>query len=50
MKQQLKAVEDELTEAMNTKVSIKETEAGRGRIEIEYYSDEELNGLLDKLL
>lgn len=49
-RQQLKAVENELTDALNTKVSIKETEAGMGRIEIEYYSDEELNGLLDKLL
>lgn len=45
----IKAVENELTEAMNTKVSIKETGKAKGRIEIEYYSDDELSSIIEKL-
>ena len=40
------AVERELTEAMNTKVSIRSTGKSKGRIEIEYYSEEDLERLL----
>ncbi len=45
----LRAVERELTEAMNTKVAIRETGKNKGRIEIEYYTNEELNELIEKL-
>lgn len=43
------AAEKELTEAMNTKVTIRSTGKSRGRIEIEYYSEEELNGIIEKI-
>lgn len=38
-----------LTDVMNTKVNIKPTGIHRGHIIIEYYSDEELNEITDKL-
>lgn len=43
------AVERELTEAMNTKVSIRSTGKSKGRIEIEYYSEDELNSIIEKI-
>ena len=44
----ISAVETELTEIMNTRVSIKQNGMERGKIEIEYYSDDELNRIIDK--
>lgn len=44
----ISAVETELTEIMNTRVSIKQNGVERGKIEIEYYSDDELNRIIDK--
>lgn len=44
----ISAVETELTEIMNTRVSIKQNSVERGKIEIEYYSDDELNRIIDK--
>ena len=43
------ALERELTELMNTKVSIRQSGAKKGYIEIEYYSDDELNGIIERL-
>lgn len=45
----IEALEGELTENMGTKVSIKQTSEKKGHIEIEYYSDDELNRIIDKL-
>ena len=45
----IKAAENELTEVMKTKVSIKQTGKNKGRIEIEYYSEEDLNNLIERL-
>ena len=42
--------EKRLTEALGTKVGIKKGRGSRGRIEIEYYSKEELESLLTRLL
>lgn len=39
-----------LTEAVNTKVSIKSTGKHKGHINIEYYSDEELNEIAERLM
>ncbi|MDP3985427.1 MAG: ParB/RepB/Spo0J family partition protein [bacterium] len=44
----LKAVEQRLREALGTKVKIKQR-GGRGTITIEFYSDEELGGLVDRM-
>jgi ParB family chromosome partitioning protein len=44
----IEAVEDELRRALGTKVSLQQGKRG-GRIVIEYYSDEEFQGLYDRL-
>ena len=44
----IEAVEDELRRALGTKVSLRHGKRG-GRIVIEYYSDEEFQGLYDRL-
>ena len=44
-----RAAEERLTEALGTKVRIAPRRNGHGRIEIEYYSLEELNGLIERL-
>ncbi|MGH8007989.1 MAG: ParB/RepB/Spo0J family partition protein, partial [Candidatus Binatia bacterium] len=44
----IKAVEEELMRALGTKVHLRPRRKG-GRIEIEYYSNEELDGLLQRL-
>ena len=43
------AVEDQLRRALGTKVRLKMRSNGRGAIEIEYYSLDELQGLIDRL-
>jgi len=43
-----KQLEDELAQALGTKVKIKKS-GGGGKILIEYYSQEELGSLLDKI-
>ena len=43
-----KALEDRLRSALSTRVRLQGT-AGRGKIEIEFFSEEELDGLLQKL-
>ncbi|MBU4309985.1 ParB/RepB/Spo0J family partition protein [bacterium] len=43
------AVEEELNRALGTKVRIKPVSEEKGRIEIEYYSSEQLEGILEKL-
>jgi ParB family chromosome partitioning protein len=43
-----KSLEDEISGVLGTKVKIKKSGAG-GRIEIEYYSQEELNGIVEKI-
>jgi len=43
------AVEEQLNKALGTKVKIKPTTQEKGRIEIEYYSSEQLEGILEKL-
>ena len=45
---EIKSIEDNLTQTLGTKVKIKKSGTG-GRIEIEYYSQEELNGILEKI-
>jgi hypothetical protein len=44
------AVVDRLRNALGTKVSIITREEGRGTIEIEYFSDSELDGIVDKIV
>jgi ParB family chromosome partitioning protein len=44
-----RATEERLTQALGTRVRIVPRRNGAGRIEIEYYSLEELNGLVDRL-
>jgi ParB family chromosome partitioning protein len=44
-----RAAEEQLTEALGTKVRIANRRNGAGRVEIEYYSLAELNGLIDRL-
>jgi ParB family chromosome partitioning protein len=44
-----KKIEDNLASHYNTKVSLVHSKKGNGAITFEYYSLEELNGLLDKL-
>lgn len=44
----VRAVEQNLTRTLGTKVHIRGTSA-RGRIEIEYYSQDQLNGLVERL-
>jgi ParB family chromosome partitioning protein len=43
------ALEDQLREALGTRVTIKRSRRG-GRLVIRFYSDEELNALVDQLL
>jgi ParB family chromosome partitioning protein len=43
------AIEEALTQRLSTRVKVVPLRKGRGRIVIEYFSDEELNGLLDRL-
>ncbi len=45
----LESQAEALTRALSTKVSIKPGRGSRGRIEIEYYSVEELEGLIERL-
>jgi ParB family chromosome partitioning protein len=45
----LGAIEEALTQRLSTRVKVVPLRKGRGRIVIEYFSDEELNGLLDRL-
>jgi ParB family chromosome partitioning protein len=44
-----RATEERLTQSLGTRVRILPRRNGAGRIEIEYYSLEELNGLVDRL-
>jgi ParB family transcriptional regulator, chromosome partitioning protein len=44
-----RAVEERLTELLGTRVRLTSRRSGAGKIEIEYYSPEELNGLIDRL-
>jgi ParB family chromosome partitioning protein len=46
---ELAAAEQQLTEHLGTRVRVLHGRNGAGKIEIEYYSLEELNGLLDRL-
>lgn len=43
------AIEEALTQRLSTRVRILPGPRGRGRIVIDYFSEEELNGLLDRL-
>jgi ParB family chromosome partitioning protein len=45
----LKKIEDNLASQFNTKVKLAHSKKGSGSVTFEYYSLEELNGLLDKL-
>ena len=45
-----RATQDALQEALGTKVAIRRTSATSGRIEIEFYSDQELERIADLLL
>ncbi len=47
---QIRSLEDKLVRALGTKVHIVQENKKKGKIEIEYYSLEELNRLLDMLL
>jgi len=40
---------DRLRKALGTKVNLRHHPSGRGRIEVEYFSDEELDRLIDKI-
>lgn len=46
---QRKAVEEDLARALGTKVRIRQGKSGAGRIEIEFYSLAELNGMIERL-
>ncbi len=46
---ELHAAEQRLTETLGTRVRLVQRRNGSGRIEIEYYSGEELNGLIERL-
>lgn len=45
-------IEDELQKALGTKITLlrKKGKEGQGRLQIDFYSDEELNGLFQKLI
>jgi ParB family chromosome partitioning protein len=43
------AIEEALTQRLSTRVKVFAGPRGRGRIVIEYFSEEELNGLLERL-
>jgi ParB family chromosome partitioning protein len=44
------ALEERLRSALGTKVNLRHSKKGKGTLTLHYYSDEELNSLLDKLL
>ena len=46
---ELKEIEDRLRQSIGTKVSLRPTKNGAGSISIHYYSDEELESIIDKL-
>jgi ParB family chromosome partitioning protein len=48
-KSQFAKIQDQLTDHFGTKVKIDHLNTGRGKISFEYYSVEELNGLLEKM-
>ena len=45
-----KSLEDKIKSIMGTKVSIQKKSKNKGKIEIEYYSDEDLNRIYDLLM
>lgn len=45
----IKQVEHRLTEALGTRIRLQSKKGGRGKIEIEYYSFDQLNGLVERL-
>jgi len=47
---ELKALEEELRNVLGTKVTLKQAQSGKGSLTIHFYSDEELNALLDNFL
>jgi len=47
---ELTALEEELRNALGTKVTLKQAKSGKGSLTIHFYSDEELNALLDNFL
>lgn len=47
---ELKALEEELRNILGTKVTLKQAQSGKGSLTIHFYSDEELNALLDNFL
>jgi ParB family chromosome partitioning protein len=47
---ELKALEEDLQSALGTKVRITRSKKGAGTITVHYYTDEELNTLMDQLL
>lgn len=46
----IKAIEDDIRRALGTKVRIYQTTGNRGRIEIEYYSQEEFDRILETIM
>ena len=46
---ELKEIENKLRQSIGTKVSLRPTKNGAGSISIHYYSDEELESIIDKL-
>jgi ParB family chromosome partitioning protein len=46
---QFTKIQDQLTSFFGTKVKLEHQKTGRGKISLEYYSLEELNGLLEKM-
>ncbi len=46
---QFNKIQDQLTSFFGTKVKLEHQKTGRGKISVEYYSLEELNGLLEKM-
>jgi len=47
--QDIRGLEDSLTQKLGAKVSIKHTKSGKGRLVIAYTSSDELQGLLDRI-
>jgi len=47
---QLMDIQEQLQSSLGTKVNLKQTKSGKGSITIHFYSDEELNSLLDRFL
>lgn len=45
----LPEIEEKLRNALGTKVTLKHKPSGKGKIEIEYFSEEELDGLIQKM-